>query len=216
MRIKLSHLRRHVREVLKEFIEPGMGMGGAVPKGEWVLLADGDPRRAAVQQELFDLIQLTYSSIGGHFKLTSPESLNRYNFWIVEDLDEDPEIDVALFGKPDIGGNKLGAAANDGSGAAANAYKQKSAELRSGGSVGGVGNWWGELSGKAAYAALSRGAPAIEDEAAARALLAGDSIVWHGEHPNPSAPDVFRSRKGWYTKKFGSKSSTKIILGNPK
>ena len=134
----------------------------------------------------------------------------------MQDLDSDSEVDVAILGKPDVGGAKLGAAANDGTSKASSAYKDKSAKIRSGETIDGVGNWWGEVSGKPAYALLSRGAPAVEDEREVAKLLAGDDFQWHGEHPDPEAPAVFKKAKGWYTKKFGDKSSTKIIVGNPK
>lgn len=204
-----SVLRKYVRKLLKEETE------SVVPKNQWEMLASGDPRREAVKTQLFDLVQQTYEPIGGHFKITSPDSLDRYTYWVVKDLDDDPDIDVAIMGKPDIAGQKMGAAANDGSPAASSEYKNKSAELRAGGEVGGVGNWWGEVSGKPAYAMLRRGALPVEDEAKVAQLLAGDDYVFHGEHPDPNAPDIFKQAKGWYTKKFGGKSSTKIILGNP-
>lgn len=208
--IREHGLRSLIRSILIEQMEDS-----AIPKGEWVLLDAGDPRREAAQQQLFDILQSTYAGIGGHFKVQSPGDLERYNFWAVADLDDDPEIDVALFAKPDIGGTKMGAAANDGSPAAGTAYKNKSAELRAGGSLGGVSNWWGEVSGKPAYAMLRRGALPVEDEMKVRQLLDGDEIVWHGEHPDPNAPAVFRDVAGWYTKTFGDKKSTKIILGSP-
>jgi len=201
-------LRSFVKELIKE-------AGGHIPANTWVMLQAGDPRRELVKQNLFDLVQQTYEPIGGHFKISSPDSLDRYSYWVVKDVDQDPEIDVAIMGKPDIGGAKMGAAANDGTSLAASEYKNKSAELRAGGTIGGVGNWWGEVSGKPAYAMISRGAKAVEDPAKVAQLLAGDDYVFHGEHPDPNAPPMFRNVKGWYTKKFGSKSSTKIILGNP-
>ena len=185
-------------------------------KNKWFLLKPGDERREMVKQDIFDIIQSTYAPIGGHFKISSPDSLDRYNFWIVQDLDSDSEVDVAILGKPDAGGAKLGAAANDGTNKASSAYKDKDAKIRSGETIDGVGNWWGEVSGKPAYALLSRGAPAVEDESEVAKLLAGDDFQWHGEHPDPEAPSVFKKAKGWYTKKFGDKSSTKIIVGNPK
>jgi len=200
-------LRLAIRQIISE-------EGGPVPHNQWTMLAAGDPRRELVKQNLFDLVQQTYEPIGGHFKISSPDSLERYTYWVVKDIDEDPDIDVAIMGKPDIGGVKMGAAANDGSGQAASEYKNKSAELRAGGSVGGVGNWWGEVSGKPAYAMISRGAKAVENEAKARQLLDGDDIEWHGEYPLPE-PALFKTVNGWYTKRFGDKSSTKIILGNP-
>ena len=62
---------------------------------------------------------------------------------------------------------------------------------------------------------IKRGAPAVEDEQKVAQLLAGDDYIWHGAHPDPNAPPIFKSVNGWYTKSFGSKKSTKIILGNP-
>jgi hypothetical protein len=62
---------------------------------------------------------------------------------------------------------------------------------------------------------IKRGAPAIEDEARVRTLLAGDPIVWHGAHPDPDAPPLFKSVYGWYTKSFGGGDHVKIILGSP-
>ena len=210
-------IRALVRKVL---LENDIGIESAenfstIPKGEWLLLEPGDLRREDVKNQLFDLVQQTYEPIGGHFKITSPNSLDRYVYWVVKDLDEDPDVDVAIMGKPDIAGQKMGAAANDGTPAASSEYKNKSAELRAGGSIGGVGNWWGEVSGKPAYAMLKRGARAVEDESKVAELLAGDDYIFHGEHPDPNAPPLFKAARGWYTKRFGDKSSTKIILGNP-
>jgi len=205
----MNLLREYIRELLREENTHDL------PKGEWVLLTHGDPTRDMIKNSLYDMVCQTYAPIGGHFKICKPQDLERYSYWVVQDLDEDPDADVALFGKPDIAGQKMGAAANDGSPAASSAYKDKSAELRAGGEIGGVGNWWGEVSGKPAYAMLRRGAKAVEDESKVAQLLAGDNYIFHGAHPDPNAPDLFKTVNGWYTKNFGGKSSTKIILGNP-
>ena len=201
-------LRDYIRKVLKENLDS--------PKGEWILLDKGDVRRDAIRDQVFDMVQQTYSSIGGHFKLKEPSDLERYKYWVAADIDTDPDADVVLLGKPDIRGQKFGGAANDGTRAAASAYKAKSAELRStGGNISGIGNWWGEVSGKPAYALLTRGAPAVESEEMVRQLLDGDDFIFHGEHPDPNANEVFKSAKGWYTKNFAGKASTKIIIGSP-
>ena len=206
-------LREYIQYLLQEQEEAETEQ--ILPQDEWVLLEPGDERRDLVKDDLYDMVQSTYADIGGHFKIQSAGDLERYSYWVVKDLDEDPDADVAILGKPDVGGVKMGGAANDGSGAAAAEYKQKSAELRSGGSIDGIGNWWGEVSGKPAYAMIKRGAPAVEDENVARRIMAGDDFVWHGAHPDPNAPPLFKSVNGWYTKKFGSHESTKIILGSP-
>ena len=224
MKISESRMRQIIREELDSL--PGyMPADNEAPppsppqanfeKGEWILLAPGDERRETVKQTLYDLVQDTYAPIGGHVKISEPTSLERYNYWIVSDLDEDPEIDIGIFGKPDVGGNKLGGVGHDGSGAAKSAYKEKSTELRSGGSVDGVGNWWGEVSGGPAAALIKRHAPAIEDEARVMALLDGDNIVWHGAHPTAPPDSIFQQVSGWYTKMFGSEGHTKIIMGSP-
>ena len=217
-----STLRAYVRQILSE-ISPDQPLpfgrneyqvDGTLPKGEWILLEPGDPRLHIIRDEIWDLVDRTYASMGGHTKMSSAEDLSRYRYWVVQDLDEDPSVDVAIFGKPELGA-KMGGAANDGSRAASSAYKTKSAELRSGGSVGGVTNWWGEVSGRPAYAMITRGAPVIEDEDEVARLLAGDRYEFHGEHPDPDANPVFKSVKGWYTKWFGNDPHTKIIVGNP-
>jgi len=204
----VKDLRKYIRNILKESLE--------APKNEWILLDSGDPRREVIQNDLFNIVQQTYANIGGHFKIQEPNDLERYRYWVVADIDKDPDADVALFAKPDVDGQKFGGAANDGSREAASAYKNKSAELRKpGGSIEGVSNWWGEVSGKPAYALLSRGAPAVEDPEKVAKLLDGDDFIWHGEHPDPNAAPLFKSVKGWYTKSFKGYASTKIIIGSP-
>lgn len=206
-------IRQIVRAVLLEQMELEPTAEPEFTKNEWILLKPGDPRREEIKKDLYNMVQGVYSGVGGHPKITDADSLERYTYWIVEDLDEDPQIDVAMFGKPKSMGNKLGAAANDGTKVASNAYKEKSAELRKGGTVGGIGNWWGEVSGKPAYALLKRGAPVIEDEDTVRALLKGKPIEWHGQHPDPAAPPLFQSAWGWYTRT--DLGFTKIIVGSP-
>ena len=207
----MSLLREYIRELLVEEDD-------IFPDGQWVLLKPGDPRRDIVKNNLYDLVCRTYASVEGgkHFKICKPTDLDRYNYWVVNDLDRDSNVDVAMMGRPSVGGSKMGAAANDGSAAAKSAYKDKSAELRKGGEVGGVGNWWGEVSDRPAYAMLSRGAPAIEDEATARALLGGKDITWHGQYQKPEESNpVFDAAKGWYSRGIGDHSAMKIIVGSP-
>lgn len=223
MRITESRMRQLIREELESL--PGYSPADddlpprpdatTFEKDKWELLTPEDPRRELVQQQLFDLVTQTYAPIGGHVKIQAPKSLDRYSYWAVADLDDDPDIDIGLFGKPDIGGAKMGGVGHDGSPVAKTAYKEKSAELRSGGSIGGVGNWWGEVSGGPAAALIKRGAPAIEDEARVLALLDGDNVIWHGEHPTAPEGSIFRQVSGWYTKMFGSEGHTKIIMGSP-
>tara|TARA_Y100001963_G_C6758216_1_gene438022 strand:+ start:27 stop:710 length:684 start_codon:yes stop_codon:yes gene_type:complete len=225
MRLLESRLRKIIREELQSAVaqlapeiddetsdleEPHYEL----PKGEWVLLEPGDPIRDMVQKDLYDLVNQTYGDIGGHVKVQGSGDMSRYPIWVVIDHDEDPELDVGIFGKAQSG-TKSGGVGHDGSGKSRALYKTTSADIRSGGSIAGVGNWWGEVSGSPAYALLKRGAPAVENEDMVRALMPGKKIVWHGEHPDPDADPMFKSVKGWYTKDFGDSAHTKIIIGNP-
>ena len=210
-------LREYIRRLLAEAFQP--------PKGKWVRLEPGSPDFEEVREHLYKLIGKAYADTapdgkGRHIKITDPGSLDRYAFWLALDHDEDPEIDVTIFGKPEYGA-KSGGVGHDGSGTSASLYKQKSSELRKGGSVGGIGNWWGEVSGRAAYALLKRGAPVVSDKATVDKLLAGDKYTWHDEHPplghdGKPPPPMFQAVRGWYTKDFGPGGKhTKIIVGIP-
>tara|TARA_Y100000310_G_C20642150_1_gene794587 strand:- start:586 stop:1233 length:648 start_codon:yes stop_codon:yes gene_type:complete len=214
MKIKLSELRQIIKEEL-EAAAIEQADDSSLPKGEWILLNPSDPRREEVKNELYKMVCDTYASIGGHVKVCEPKSLDRYTYWIVKDLDEDPDIDVGIFGKPDVSGNKLGGVGHDGTQAAKAAYKNMSTKIRSGATIGGVGNWWGEVSGGPAAALIKRGAPAVEDEAKVRELLTGDKFTWHGEYPEDDG-SIFTQVKGWYTKTFSNgQQHLKIIMGSP-
>tara|TARA_Y100000588_G_C14220040_1_gene910601 strand:+ start:475 stop:1125 length:651 start_codon:yes stop_codon:yes gene_type:complete len=214
MKITISESR--LRQLIYEELYDSISSSDELPKGKWVLLQPGDPQREAVKKQLYHMVCDTYASIGGHVKVCEPKSLDRYKYWIVQDLDDDPEIDIGIFGKPDVGGNKLGGVGHDGSTAAKTAYKEKSASIRKGESVAGVGNWWGEVSGGPAAALIKRGAPSVSEEAQVRKLLDGDDIEWHGEYPIGSEDSIFKRVRGWYTKKFSNGDShMKIIMGSP-
>jgi len=217
MRLTETDLRRVIRKLISEVQNLPTTQFTTLPKDEFILVKPGDPLRTTISQELFDIVTQTYAPIGGHYKIQQPSDLGEeYEYWVVADVDEDPEADVGLFGNPRKGGTKLGAAGNDGSKVAKDAYKNYSTTLRKGGTIGGVGNWWGEVGDKPAYAMIKRGAPAIESEEKVRELI-GDKnqFQWHGKHPDPDAPDVFKQVNGWYSRKIGPHVHLKIILGNP-
>jgi len=216
--LRNSQLRQIIRETLIHELNDPDENWSKIPKNDWAMLQTNDPRRDEVKEELFQLVQQSYFPMGGHTKIKSADDLDRYKYWMVKDIDDDPGIDVAMMGKPDVGGNKMAGGATDGTGPAKSAYKDKSAELRSGGSIGGTANWWGEVSGPIAAALIKRGAPAVEDEGLANKLLAGDHIEWLGNYPGDLPKDeIYRSVKGWYKKKFSDGTAhTKIIMGKPK
>ena len=114
---------RLLREYIRVLLEQEQDASDLeVPKGEWVLLEPGDPRREKIKIDLYAAVQTTYTPIGGHLKVQSPGDLDRYTYWVVADVDENPDADVAIMGKPEATGVKMGLGANDGGAQAIAAY----------------------------------------------------------------------------------------------
>ena len=178
-----------------------------LPKGKYVKLNTTDVD--ATKEELFNLIQTAYASIGGHLKFKSPQDVKNpdLKFWTAADIDEDPEIDVVYFGKKTPFGIKHTGIGHDGEKAnIKNLLIRKTKELKASGN-------YVELSGGAFNSFVGKGGvPTIDDEEVVRNVLGpkrSARTVWHGPHPtNPSMKG-----NGWYTRKIGGKETTKIIAG---
>jgi len=165
-----------------------------------------DKEKQQAKQDLFDLIQNAYKSIGGHVKFKSPDDVmdSELQFWRAADLDDDPELDVVYFGKITPSGVKHTGIGHDGErGNIKNLLIRKSGELKS------PGNYV-EVSGAAFDSFVNKGGvPPIEDEDKVRAILKGKELEWHGKHPQGTKPG-----NGWYTRTIGGKKLTKTLAGN--
>lgn len=157
-----------------------------------------------IENDLFDMIKTSYASVGGNAKIKKVDDIsNEYPEWVLMDVDEDPEADVAFFGRPTNFGTKLGASATDGTSVAKEASIQLRGELLRNG-------WWAEVSDAPAHIALNKlKMLPIEDREAVVELLSGKDIEWHGEHPQGKFPGTY----GWYTRDIGGEKHTKIIVG---
>ncbi len=174
------------------------------PKGQYIPLGDKEKQQA--KQDLFDLIQNAYKSIGGHVKFKSPDDVmdSDLQFWRAADLDDDPELDVVYFGKITPSGVKHTGIGHDGErGNIKNLLIRKSGELKS------PGNYV-EVSGAAFDSFVNKGGvPPVEDEDKVRTILKGKELEWHGKHPQGTKPG-----NGWYTRTIGGKKLTKTLAGN--
>ena len=85
------------------------------PKGKYVQVTDPSELKD-IQQQLFDLVQNAYSSIGGHVNIGSPSDIldPDLTYWKVADIDADPELDVVSFGKQGKRGTKHTGMGHDG------------------------------------------------------------------------------------------------------
>lgn len=179
-----------------------------LPKGKYIKL--GTPDVDSTKEELFNLIQTAYASIGGHLKFKSPSDVKdpELNNWIAADIDADPEIDVVYFGKKTPFGVKHTGMGHDGVKAnIKNLLTKKTAELKT------AGNYV-ELSGGAFDSFVGKGnVPTIDDEELVRKVLGprrSSQTTWHGQHPTSSG----KKGNGWYTRTIGGKQTTKTMAGN--
>ncbi len=180
------------------------------PKGRYVSIGTSDI--AAHKQELFNLIQTAYASIGGHLKFKSADDVKdpALKYWMAADIDKDPEIDVVYFGKKTPFGIKHTGIGHDGEKPnIKNLLIRKSKELRT------PGNYV-EISGGAFDSFVKKGnVPVVEDEELVRKVLGpkrSSQTTWHGQHPKDSS----KTGNGWYSRIIGSKTTTKIMAGLPK
>ncbi len=173
------------------------------PKGKYVPLGDEEKKQA--RQDLFNLIDNAYASIGGHVKFKSPSDVMdpELEFWRAADIDDDPELDVVYFGKKTPSGIKHTGIGHDGEKSnIKNLLIRKSSELKS------PGNYV-EISGAAYDSFVDKGGvPVIDDEKKVRAILGKKDIEWHGKHPLGKQPG-----NGWYTRTIGGQKLTKTLAG---
>jgi len=161
-----------------------------------------------LSQELFDLIEPTYRSIGGHANIKSPKDIpgKKIDNWFAVDIDDDPEPDIVIGTKNKKGGSKSVVSASDGSPEAKKAMvKIKADELKTKGH-------FAEVSGGIAHVLIKyHNSPFVDNKEDVEKVL-GKQIEWVGENPN----GVYPTHKGWYNRKIGGESHMKIMLGKPK
>jgi hypothetical protein len=181
-----------------------------LPKGKYVKLGTSDVD--STKEELFNLIQTAYASIGGHLKFKSPSDVKDPDLkhWVAADIDADPDIDVVYFGKKTPYGIKHTGIGHDGEKPnIKNLLIRKTKELKT------TGNYV-ELSGGAFNSFVGKGGvPTIDDEDLVRAILGPrreSQTTWHGQHP--TKPSM--KGNGWYTRTIGGKQTTKTMAGTVK
>jgi hypothetical protein len=159
-----------------------------------------------LKKELFDLIDKSYSYIGGHVNIKDPADIPAdYTIWVSRDVDGDDEPDVVKFAKYTPFGIKWAGSATDGTREAKTELVQKTVNL-----LFQKGNY-AEVSGAIAHILLKKfGVPEVNDPELVRDIL-GKEVEWVGKHPEGLYPEY----SGWYYRKFGDgHKHMKILVGN--
>lgn len=174
-------------------------------KNKTVHLNSGEELAKENEPDIVDMIKTSYAKVGGHPKINVVGDLsNEYSDWVVLDIDDDPEVDLGVFGNPNAKGMKLGASATDGTPNAKQALNHLKQQLL-------TNKWWAEVSDAPAHIAINKlGLKPVDKEEYVRELLQGKDIEWNGEHPEGKFPGTY----GWYTRKIGGVPHAKIIVGD--
>jgi hypothetical protein len=162
-----------------------------------------------VTKDIYDIITKTYAPIGGYVDFSKPGDLpSDFTDWIINDIDDDPEVDAVRFAKKGPGGTKFAGSATDGTAAAKKIMLNKTAKM-----LKQKGNY-GEVSDAIAHVLLTRyDIPVVTDEEQVKKLLPGKKVKWIGENPNGKYPGVV----GWYERVLtGAGKHMKIMVGKPK
>jgi hypothetical protein len=185
MKITKSQLREMIRDIIKEV---------DIKKNKWKPVSKSD--LSYYDDEIFNLVNTAYSSIGGHVNIKSKNDLNdEGDYFDVIDIDDDPDIDATTISKRKPAGKKFVAIGHDGSSSAkSNALKHQIDKLKSSGD-------YVEVSGKMKDILIGKGLKPIKDEKIVRKVL-GKEIKWNGD--------------GSYDRKIGGTIHTKMMFGKPK
>lgn len=161
-----------------------------------------------LETEFFGLIDNAYKPIGGHVNFKTPSDVFKdkdLDFWKGIDIDEEPGLDVIVFGKTTKYGIKLTGVGHDGQKQSTTEYLNDKAK-----SLSKIG-FFNEVSGKLAdILILKYKIPAVTDKDSIEKVL-GKEIEYLGEHPDGKTPGI-----GWYSRSLGGHRHIKILLGKPK
>lgn len=160
----------------------------------------------SAKDDFFNLIQTAYKEIGGHAKIKSSDDvfIPDYNYWIAIDIDNDPDIDIVRGYKTTQFGYKSVVVGHDGSKQAKDEYIQKQVkDLKTKG-------MYAEVSHKLAALLIDKYKVHVVTNPHSIQAVIGKPIEFHGNHPDGNMPG-----DGWYTRKIGGGSLTKILVGMP-
>ena len=148
--------------------------------------------------DIFDLIDTAYASIGGNLNYKSPNDVTGAegdaNYEVIN-IDNDPKPDAVLVSKRKEAGNKLAAIGHDGTSDAKSKSLNKQVDM-----LNKPGNYI-EVSGRIKDILLGKNVPVVTDKETIKKVM-GDKAV-----------DI--QDDGSYTRYIGDKETQKILLGRP-
>ena len=165
--------------------------------------------KTKLEPEFFELINTAYAELGGHIKVQNQDDVFKdkdWNYWKMIDIDDDPEVDLVIWGQKGKYGVKYSGVGHDGEKVSKRKYlDDRGRDLK-------MNGFYGEVSKKFAEILLKKyDVPTVDNEEAVRKILKKD-ITWYGSHP--TKPDM--PGNGWYEREIAGNKQLKIIVRRPK
>ena len=164
-----------------------------LPKNKYIELGSSDA--ADYAESIIDLIKTAYAHIGGNLEFKNANDIKNgdVSYWILKDIDNEPDPEIALGGKPTKSGTKITVMSQDGSREAKKDAILKMIELMK------TRGFYAELDKDLAQ---KLGLPLIRNEKRVRDVLQKD-LEWHND--------------GSYTRVVGAagKTKEKVLVGIP-
>lgn len=173
-------------------------------KNKWVRL--DNEMKDKLKSELFDLINSSYAAVGGHLEIAKDDDIMRqkWNVWLAQDLDDDPETDAVVFGRKFKYGTKFSGIGQDGTKDAKRAVLDlQASSLKKHG-------FYAEASEKIAEIFVKKyNVPIVTDPKKIEEIVGKDFIKFVGEHPDGFLPEI----KSWYLCTIAGHKEYKLLFG---
>lgn len=169
-----------------------------LPKNKWKEL--GNSELEDYKEEIYKMIDLSYSYIGGYPGINSPNDIDKskIKIWKVIDVDGDQDPDAVSMEKQKPAGRKLVGGATDGSKAAKRAFLQSRIDyLKKSG-------YYVEASHKIAEILEKAGVPIVKDPEKIKKVL------------NKPDVEMIDAGRGLYQRTIQGRKLTKQLFGNPR
>ena len=163
-----------------------------IPKNSWKPISSSELKD--IEDDILDLIQNAYGSIGGHPNYKSVGDLAGSDYEVI-DLDDDPEIDAVTVTKKRSGGTKYVGLGHDGS-----SQGKRGSIGRTIDKLSNSGTYI-EASGKMADILSKANVTQVTDEDTIRKALKGKEIKMYDD--------------GSYDRVLGGKKYRKLMFGKP-
>lgn len=163
-----------------------------LPKNTYIEVSQQDAADHA--DAIIDLIDKAYAHVGGNLELRNANDIKTgdISYWILKDIDDDPDPEIAIGGKDTRHGKKITIMSQDGSSAAKKDAILKIIELMK------TRGFYAEVD---MGLAQKFGLPPIRNEKKVRDVLQKD-LEWHND--------------GSYSREVQGKLKIKVMVGIPK